>query len=324
MIKRDIVVVGASAGGLKALTQVIKDLPSTLEASVLIVMHLYPHSPSLLPDILQKSTTLTVVTPKDGQAIRRHHIYVAPPNCHMLVAEDGRIRLIAGPRVNHSRPAIDPLFCSVALHYGARAIGVILTGTLDDGSAGLELIKKHGGLAVVQDPDDAEYPDMPRNALDNVEVDQCLPLEEIALFIKQAINTSVEINSIETKPSGIGSTLSVEELNRLGKISTFTCPECHGALWEINKQGMLHYCCRIGHSFGPQSLLAVHDETTEKILWSAVRTLEENAELSLHIATHADKKNAPTAKLFHHKAETAAQDARKLEEILLKRNVTAG
>lgn len=327
MIKRDLVVVGASAGGVNALIQLIKNLPDTLAASLLVVLHRPVQNPSKLVEVLQNRTRLIVTTPVNGQVMRHRYIYVAPPDHHMIT-ENGRIYLTNGPRVNYHRPAIDPLFRSAAIHYGPRVIGIILTGALDDGTVGLRLIKNYGGLAIVQDPQEAEHPDMPRHALENIQVDQCLKLAEMPPFIAQAITKSVKIKAKPVTPSLLLEsespalpTLLPKELAQLGKVSNFTCPECHGALWEIDNNQIPRYRYRISHAYSPDYLLTAHDETTENILWSAVRALEENAELAERILTRAGEHKPHTAQLFHHKAKSARQNAQKLKEILLKNKI---
>jgi two-component system chemotaxis response regulator CheB len=329
MKKRDIIVIGTSAGGLNALKQLIKSLTPTLEITLLIVIHTSARSPNMLKEILQKNSSFPIINPTNGQIIRRNHIYLAPPNFHMTVNK-GHIFLNSGPRINHSRPAIDPLFRSVALQYGARVVGIILTGMLDDGTAGLEVVKKQGGLTIVQHPEDAEYPEMPRNALASVKVDHCSTLPEIALLIAKVTATPVKSKlkfashkmQIETKSNTTDIT-STAELNHVGKISSFTCPECHGTLWEIkeNNKKILRYRCRIGHAFGSKSLLAAHDETLENILWAAVRTLEENAELSHRLAARVSKTNIHTTSFFSYKAKIAQQNVKKLKKILLHNEI---
>jgi two-component system chemotaxis response regulator CheB len=328
MSKRDIVVIGTSAGGMNALVQLVGNLSTTLKASIFIVLHTTARSLTLLQEILQKHTTLPIITPKSGQLIHAGQIYVAPPHSHMIIKEK-HIYLSQGPRVNHCRPAIDPLFRSAALHYGPRVVGIILTGMLDDGTVGLSFIKKRGGVTIVQDPDDAQHPDMPNSALANVSVDYCVALSDIPLLIKRLTKITIKSKikpvprwmSVESKLNSTN-ILPIEELNQTGKVSVFTCPECGGTLWEIDKDKVLRYRCRIGHAFSPHNLVEMHDETMESILWSAVRTLEENAELSQRIATHASKRYIHTANYFHQKSQIAKQNAKKLKEILLKNKAT--
>src|SRR5579864_7798260 len=180
----DIIVIGASAGGVEALVKLVGQLPGDLPAAVFVVLHIPAESPSLLPGILERSGPLPASQPGDNEAIRSGHIYVASPDYHLLI-EQGRVRQMRGPKENRHRPAIDPLFRSAALTYGPRVVGVILTGALDDGTAGLLAVKRRGGVAIVQDPDEALYPSMPLSALENVEVDYTLPLASIGPQLEQ-------------------------------------------------------------------------------------------------------------------------------------------
>ena len=190
MANRDIIVMGASAGGLPAFNGIIKQLPHDLNAAVFIVWHVSPYSRSMLPEILSRAGKLEVKHPADGESIQPGKIYVARPDRHLLL-EAGRVRLTKGPKENRFRPAVDPLFRSAAYAYGARVVGVVLTGALDDGTAGLWAIKDRGGIAVVQDPAEAEQPSMPSSALNNVQVDYCLPLSEIPPLVVTLTQQSV-------------------------------------------------------------------------------------------------------------------------------------
>jgi two-component system chemotaxis response regulator CheB len=175
---RDIVVVGASAGGVEALSTLFWDLPPEIPIAFFVVLHRLPHSLSWLPSILERTARLPAEHPRDGEKIRPGRIYVAPPDFHLMVGK-GIVRLSHGPKEHHTRPAIDPLFLSAAQVYGQRVIGVLLSGMLDDGAKGLKEIKRHGGLSIVQSLAEAGFPDMPRNALANVEIDHCVPLAQI-------------------------------------------------------------------------------------------------------------------------------------------------
>lgn len=172
------VVVGASAGGVQALSAFFSDLPPVVPIAFFVVLHVPPHSQSRLPSILERTARLPAEHPRDGEKIRSGRIYVAPPDVHLMLSK-GAVRLSHGPKEHHTRPAIDPLFRSAALVYGRRVVGVLLSGTSSDGVAGLKEIKRHGGLVIVQDPAEAMYPEMPRNALAKVEVDYCLPVAKI-------------------------------------------------------------------------------------------------------------------------------------------------
>jgi two-component system, chemotaxis family, protein-glutamate methylesterase/glutaminase len=183
----DIIAIGASAGGVEAVIKIAANLPATLPAAVLVVIHVSPDSASLLPAILKRSSIWNAVQPEDGTPIEHGHIYVAPPDRHMVVEAGDRIRIIQGPKHNRHRPAIDPLFRSVADIYSQRAIGIVLTGFLADGSSGLAMIKHAGGIAIIQDPNDALVPSMPRRALERVSPDYCLPLDQIPAALSSIV-----------------------------------------------------------------------------------------------------------------------------------------
>jgi two-component system, chemotaxis family, protein-glutamate methylesterase/glutaminase len=290
---RDIIVMGASAGGLPAFNRITKQLPENLNAAVFIVWHVSPYSTSLLPDILSRSGKLQAKHPADGESIQKGKIYVAPPDRHLLL-EAGRIRLAKGPKENRFRPAVDPLFRSAAYAYGARVVGVVLTGALDDGTAGLWAIKDRGGIAVVQDPAEAEQPSMPSSALNNVQVDYCLPISEISPLLVTLTQQTVEQAGppvskqleIETKIA-LGADSAELDVTQLGKISEFTCPDCHGSLTKINNGGLQRFRCHTGHSFSNGSLLAEVTDSVEQALWNTIRAVEERIRLLKNLAQHA-------------------------------------
>lgn len=293
MPNRDIIVMGASAGGLSAFNRIIKQLPKQLNAAVFIAWHLSPYSNSMLPEILNRAGKLKAKHPNDGEPIKLGKIYIAPPDHHLLLESD-RIRLTKGPKENRFRPAIDPLFRSAAYSYGSRVVGVVLTGALDDGTAGLWAIKDRGGIAVVQDPAEAEQPSMPASALANVQVDHCLPLSEIPpLLITLSQQVVGERRSpmpkdleIETKIA-LGADAADLDVKQLGEISEFTCPDCHGTLVKLTNDKLLRFRCHTGHSFGGASLLAELTDSVEQSLWTAIRAVEERIRLLKHLAQHA-------------------------------------
>src|SRR5947199_4217672 len=186
MPRRDIVVIGASAGGIEALGGLVRHLPADLGAAVLVVLHLAPEHKSVLPRILSSAGPMPAKHAHNGEALVPNCIYVARPDHHLLLHES-HIRVIRGPRENGHRPAIDPLFRTAAYTYGPRVIGVVLTGRLDDGTSGLQAVKECGGLAIVQDPADAEHPSMPRSALRSVKVDRTAPLGELGKAIMELL-----------------------------------------------------------------------------------------------------------------------------------------
>ena len=293
MPKRDIVVVGASSGGVEALIELVSGLPEDLPAALLVVVHLLPGSQSALPEILNRSGPLKAVECEDGAPIRAGRIYVACPDRHLLV-EDGRARLVRGPKGNRHRPAVDSLFRSVAIEYGPRVVGVVLTGALNDGTVGLRDIKTRGGVAVVQDPDEALFSGMPRSALEHVKVDHCLPLPEIAPLLARVVREEVPEEEEGAYPVPDDMELedrmtrvdprTPENVEKLGHPSGFTCPECEGPLWEIRDEKVLRFRCRVGHAYTAESMLSGKSEALEGALWAALNTLEEGVQMSQRLA----------------------------------------
>ncbi len=279
MFGHDIIVVGASAGGVDALPKLIGCLPHDLPAAVFIVLHIAAQGPDLLPEIIQRAASLSVAHGRDGEKIRPGHVYVAPPDHHLQV-KGLCVRLSRGPRENFHRPSIDTLFRTAAESYGSRVVGVVLTGSLDDGTAGLHAVKSHGGIAIVQDPKDALVPAMPQSALRNVKVDHCLPLSEIgAVLVRLAAKRTLawRKNGVSRMEKRILSPKAMEK--KFGLPTSFVCPECNGPLWETKAGPSLQFRCHVGHAYSPDSLLADHANGLERALWSAVRTFDEQAAL---------------------------------------------
>jgi two-component system chemotaxis response regulator CheB len=325
MANHNIIVVGASAGGVSPLTKLINALPASLDASIFIVMHV--QSSSSLDAVLATRSVLPVVNARDNEKIERGHVYVAPPNHHMLL-EKNRIHLTNGPTVNYVRPAIDPLFHSAAIAYGPRTVGVLLSGTLDDGSGGMAAIKSRGGITIVQDPAEAQHPDMPLNAIELVTVDHILPVVKIAKLLVELATKPASTGkkfplTKAIKAEAIGgqiAAINTQALNQIGTASTFTCPECHGTLWQIDDQRLHRYRCRTGHAYGLKSLLAAQTDSLENTLWAAVRALEENSALAYRVANRNESKHPRTTKLFKERAKVAEKHAEQLREILLRTN----
>jgi two-component system chemotaxis response regulator CheB len=323
----DIIVVGASAGGVEALAHLVRGLPVDLPAALFVVVHFPPQSISLLPRILNRAGFLPADHAKDGERIQLGRIYVAPPDHHLLIKR-GYVRVVRGPKENHCRPAIDPLFRSAAYTYGPRVIAVLLSGNLGDGTAGLLAVKKRGGLAVVQDPKDAVFPDMPRNALQYVTADYVLPLADIAPLLGRLAGEPAPVGKEEIGPE-VGhipddtafveiDMNAIEAENRSGTPSVFGCPDCGGTLWELEEGELLRFRCRVGHAFSAESLLAVQSEALEDALWSAFRALEENASLARRMAVRMRERNLGLAAAsFEEKAQDAEQRAAVIRQILL-------
>jgi two-component system chemotaxis response regulator CheB len=312
-MNRDVVVIGASAGGIEAVSTMVRGLPADLPAAVFVVVHTAPQSPGYLADILAQRGVLPTKFPDDGDVFENGIIYVAPPDHHMMLQADRRVVVVRGPRENRTRPAIDPLFRSAALAYGPRVIGVVLSGGLDDGTAGLRGIKMCGGTTVVQDPSDALASSMPASALRNVSVDYCKPASDLAALIAalvegnapeptQLVGTMKRLLEVEVefaKGRGPGS------ITELGDPSLFTCPECHGALLKMRGEKPLRFRCHTGHAFTADSLLADLSDVTEEAIWNAVRSIQESSMLMSHLAEHWRGTDPDVAEKFLHKARAA-------------------
>jgi two-component system chemotaxis response regulator CheB len=323
MPNKDIIVIGTSMGGIAALKALVSGLPRDLRAAIFIVLHISQESPGVLPAILSRAGPLPASNATDHEPIEPGRIYVAPPNHHLLV-ERGRVRVTSGPKENRFRPAIDPLFRSAAQAYGPRVIGVILTGLLDDGTAGLWAIKQRGGAAVVQDPRDALAPAMPRSALSHVEVDYCLPLKEIAALLGHLTSAPAAAEGDYPVPEEMKVEVSIAEEDnpiaagvlKMGEPSIFTCPECHGALLQISEGDRFRFRCHTGHAFSHDSLLAELNRKIEDALWNAIRALQESALLMEHLAEHLSQQNqAETAARLRQKARAAEQQANLVKQV---------
>lgn len=282
-----VIAIGASAGGVPALEKLMAGMPADLPAAIVLVLHVGAHE-SRLPAVLSRKTRLAVEHAEQGDALRAGCVHVAPPDHHMLVGPDGRIALSRGPKEHYTRPAIDPLFRSVALAYGPRAIGVILTGMLDDGTAGLQAIKQGGGRAVVQDPADAAVPSMPASAMAHVAVDHCAPLQQlpdvllglVAEQTRARHDKEADMASIKVEQElfcGEGDAL--ELLRRIGEPSPFACPDCHGGLWRLRDVSPPRFRCHTGHAYSGRTLEHGYRLASDQAEWNALRALQEHAAL---------------------------------------------
>jgi two-component system chemotaxis response regulator CheB len=288
----DLVVVGASAGGIDAITTLLAGLPADLPLAILVVLHVSPDSASLLPGIVGRASALPVRAAEDGLPLVMGEVCVAVPDRHLLV-EPGTIRVVRGPRENRFRPAIDPLFRSAAWAYGSRVIGVLLSGMLDDGTAGLWAIKTCGGVTIVQDPQDARFGEMPRNAIAQLPIDHCVSASQLGMLVDAVVRqpprgttapAAAEQLGVETKMALRSEEGDIARMNRIGKLSPYTCPACHGSLWEVYDEHVLRFRCHTGHGFSAESLDAEHRDEYENALFGALRALEENARLAQTIA----------------------------------------
>lgn len=317
--KRNIIVIGASAGGFDVLKQLVAALPATLDATIFIVWHMSPDVMGILPQVLNQQQTLLATNAVDNEPIKNNHIYVAPPDKHLLL-EKGVVRVTRGPKENRFRPAVDPLFRSAAESYGPRVIGLILSGALDDGTAGLWTIKSRGGIAIVQEPAEALVPSMPESALAAVAVDYRVSIAEMApLLVKltaETVETTNEMTMEEQRKTEIETRIAAQHpalrqgVLSLGKLTPYTCPDCHGVLLAITDGDIIRYRCHTGHAHSADSLLATITEQIEDTLWSAIRGVEESILLLNNLGDHYAEKNQPKlAGMYFQKAREAENRA---------------
>ena len=284
MAGHDIVVIGGSAGAVEALRQFCAGLPADFPAAIFIVIHVSPTSRSVMPELLSRAGHLPARHPKDGEAIRPGVIYVAPPDMHMLLRA-GNVILRRGPHENRTRPSIDPLFRSAAVAYRSRVIGVVLSGLLDDGSAGLVAIKACGGLCVVQKPDDALWPEMPRNALAHDHVDHQATVMELPGLLGRLVREPTGNDPPIPRHLILESNIAAQEAAivpepaQVGRPTRFSCPQCGGVLNDVAEEGTTRFRCQIGHAFTAETLVAAQDEELERALASALRMHRERVVL---------------------------------------------
>jgi two-component system, chemotaxis family, protein-glutamate methylesterase/glutaminase len=298
MDRRDIVVIGGSAGGVEALMQICGGLPADLPAALFVVQHISPTSKSVLPELLSKAGPLPARHPIDGEPILPGQILVAPPDFHLLL-QPGHVVLRRGPQENRTRPAIDPLFRSAAVAYGPRVVGVVLTGLLDDGTAGLGSIKQCGGTCVVQDPDDAQWPDMPRRALERGDVDHVATLAQMPALLARLSREPAGPPKPVPRNLEIEARIAAQELDptgmpTLGQPSRLSCPVCGGVLNEVLEEaGNARFRCQTGHAFTPEGLVVAQGEELERALESAARTHRDRLALCRRLEEQALQRMQP-------------------------------
>jgi two-component system, chemotaxis family, protein-glutamate methylesterase/glutaminase len=322
-----IVVVGASSGGVEALRVLAAGLPPDLAAPVCVVIHRHPHSAGLIAEILDRSGPLRAHDARPEDRLENGHIYVAPVDRHLLV-EPGQLRLSRGPRENLSRPAIDPLFRSAAQVYGPATVGVILTGDLDDGAAGLETIRRLGGVTIVQDPDDAFAPSMPENALRYGAADFRVPLREIPTILQRVVERpTAEVTSVRV-PRNVEVEVNIAKeeavpmeagLDEIADPSMIACPECHGVLLRLKHEQPSRFRCHTGHGYSAESLIAALNTGVEESLWGAVRALEEAGMLLSELA-HLEAHHTGGANDLRARARQTETEAAAIREILQERS----
>ncbi|WP_158890454.1 chemotaxis protein CheB [Amycolatopsis anabasis] len=322
-IRRDVVVAGASAGGVEALSRLVAGFPVDLPAAVLVVLHLPSGGTSALAKILDRAGPLPAVSARHGVPLERGKIYTAPPDHHLLLADD-QLVLSHGPTENGHRPAIDALFRSSAISAGPRTMGVLLSGVLDDGVAGLRAISARGGRTLVQDPDDAAFAGMPRNAIRNVAVDHIATTSELGMIIDKLTRETVD----PTWPSAPAKVIELEnhiaryggavrapgefDVEELGAVSEFSCPDCRGTLIET-EPGKGHFRCRVGHAWSARALLDAQGYALEQALWTALRVLDEKVSLAKRMGEQAAGRGA---ELVSNRYRRIAEEAANASAIL--------
>lgn len=369
MPQRDIIVIGGSAGAFEPIRTIIGGLPASFPASVLVVIHMMPDFPSLLEEHLSPQSRLPVTQAADEEPIRRGHIYIARPDYHLTV-EAGRMRVVRGPRENRHRPAIDPLFRTAARVYGSRVIGVILSGNHDDGSMGLYGVKQRDGIAIVQDPAEAGWSEMPRRALAYATPHYVLKTRDIASNLIDLVQIDqdeiVMPNRRPQRANGESAGKSRSRSSKSGRIraatkneahnngrsagrvdsdvesvepeknlkvayfdegegnpSVFACPECHGVLWELRDGDLVRFRCRVGHSYGIESLATELSGASEAALWAAMRALEEKAAMQRRIADGLSTDRKSSSRL---RDQSTADDAnaRIIRDMIFARDAALG
>ncbi|HEY7010403.1 MAG TPA: chemotaxis protein CheB [Jatrophihabitantaceae bacterium] len=322
-MRRNVIVIGASAGGVEALRTVVAKLPADLPAVVLVVLHIPAYGGSVLPAILGRAGSLPARHPSIGEFLTPGTIFVAPPD-HHLVVDGERAILTRGPHENGHRPAIDVLFRSAARACGARVVGVVLSGVLDDGTAGLTAVAARGGATVVQDPAEALYPGMPQSAIAHVDVDHIATADAMGGLLADLCMT--EIGHIETPVSplmeieadlAMMDNEAMHQDERPGQPSGFSCPDCNGVLWEIRDGELVRYRCRVGHAWSAESLFGEQALQLDSALWMALRGLEEKAALARTMSERARERGNPlTAERFRDQEAEAARAAALIRTML--------
>lgn len=289
-----IIVIGTSAGGLNALIKLLSQLSPDFSAPILVVQHISADATgSVLLDTLNKKTNLKCQYAKNGTKLTGGHIFLAPSDHHLMIGEGTKTLITKGAQENRSRPSIDPLFRSAAVAFGNKVIGVLLTGYLDDGTAGLLAIKRCGGTCIIQDPGDAEYPDMPQNALNQLTPDYCLPISGMGELLNQLVLRKLPKSKPLPSDILVESKIAMRILsdlpavNSLGDQVPFNCPGCGGVLWKMSKGGLDRFRCHTGHAYTSAALLAEQTKKIEETLWTALRMFEERKNLLTTVATGA-------------------------------------
>jgi len=299
MQTKDIIVIGASAGGIEALRRLCAQFPADLPAAVLVVQHLSPAGRSMLPQLLDRVGPLPATSPVDGEALQFGRIYVAAPDHHLLL-RPGHMLVRRGPYENRTRPAINALFRSAAIAYGARVIGVVLTGLLDDGTDGLIAIKAAGGTSIVQDPADAEWPSMPRNALERDHVDHAVKLDDMGALLSRLSREEAGASIPAPEESMVEDRIAAQDFGSMdealvtpGRASKLGCPDCGGVLNQIDAHKEIRFRCQVGHAFTPMGLAETQSDELERALGVAVRTHRDRMRLFAQMKDSAAGRGLP-------------------------------
>jgi two-component system chemotaxis response regulator CheB len=315
------IVIGTSAGGLNALVALTAQLQPNFPLPIMVVMHISEDATgNVLLNALSKNSKLTCAHAIGGQQLKPGHLYLAPSGKHLMVDEDATIMVTKGAHENRSRPAIDPLFRSAAVAFGNRLIAILLTGYLNDGTAGMDVVKRCGGITIVQDPEDADYPQMPQSAIDHVDIDFILPIEEMGGLIYQLI--SIERTDSKAIPKDVIIEAEIAKrvlsdlpsVNALGKQVPFNCPGCGGVLWQIDNGVPLRYRCHTGHAYTSETLLAEQTDKIEETMWIALRMFEERKNL---LTTLAKTQKGTPAKIAQERAEQSQIHIDRIRQIIM-------
>lgn len=290
-ISNQVIVIGTSAGGMEALKKLLSQLQPEFPVPILVVQHISADAAgNALINSLKKVTTLNCQHATTGAILLPGHLYLAPSDHHLMIDSDKKLLITKGAHENRSRPAINPLFRSAAVAFGAGVIGILLTGYLDDGTDGLKVISECGGICIVQNPEDADYPDMPKNAINQVNVGYVVPIIEMGGLIYQLIARKIEKNKSVSKNILIETAIAervtsdLKSVNALGTQVPFNCPACGGVLWKMDETGSARYRCHTGHAYTAVTLLADQTSKIEETMWTALRMFEERKNLLVTIA----------------------------------------
>ncbi|MDQ4036760.1 MAG: chemotaxis protein CheB [Actinomycetota bacterium] len=325
MAKRDVLVIGASAGGIEALRELVAGLPKDFSAAVLVVLHLPPRTRSALPHILERAGSLQAKQAEDGDELLPGRLLVAAPDQHLIV-RDNNVTLSRGPVENGHRPAVDVLFRSAALVHGPKVIGVVLSGALDDGTAGLAAIRSRGGIGVVQDPQEALHPSMPRCAIEGAAPEHIVRVADMPALLVRLVEEEVDSTALPRPSALLEAETAMARLadvaydtpDRPGRPSGYSCPDCSGGLFVIEEGDLLRFRCRVGHAWTAESLVSQQSAALEGALWVALRSLEEKASLTRDMSRRAaNRGHRHTAEMFDAQYREALTSAKLVRDLMV-------